>query len=53
MPIWAEEELDRLSKNFDIATLTDDDIELLRVELTKLGLDDYFAETLSKMAAPR
>ncbi|TCR07237.1 AAA family ATPase [Neorhizobium sp. JUb45] len=53
MPIWAEEELYKVSKAFDINNLTEGNIEQMRSQLTQLGLDDYFAETLARMAANR
>jgi hypothetical protein len=50
MPIWAEEEIERISENFNINTVTAEDIALLRGQLAQAGLGEYYPEALARMA---
>ncbi|MBB3149763.1 hypothetical protein FHS21_006217 [Phyllobacterium trifolii] len=53
LPLWAEDEIEAISENFEITKLTADKIVALRSRLEQSGLGEYYSEALSRMANRR
>lgn len=49
MPLWAEDELEIIIKEFDINTLDKAGIKTLRYKLSESGLSEFYPEALRKM----
>lgn len=50
LPLWAESDIARIASGFDVESLTSEKIESIRSQLGRVGLSDYYAETLSRIA---
>lgn len=53
LPLWAETEIENVVTEFSIDTLTAGQISLLRSRLEQVGLGDYYAEALGRIAQRR
>jgi AAA15 family ATPase/GTPase len=53
LPLWAENELDVIVKDFTIAEMTSTEISRLRANLVEVGLGDYYADALTRIAHQR
>ena len=49
MPLWAERELDGIVSRFASMPISESSFDLLRSQLAKIGLADYFPQTLGKI----
>jgi len=50
MPMWAEDELRRITSDLSVESLTDQGIAALRLRLEEAGLDEFYPEALSQIA---
>jgi predicted ATPase len=53
MPIWAEDQLDRIALLFSSKPINDASLVELRRELKKVGLQEFVPDTLSKLSKNR
>jgi hypothetical protein len=53
LPEWAEDDLRRISGEFQIESLSSADISRLRERLDQVGLGEYYPEALRRIAEPR
>lgn len=53
LPLWAEAEIDEIAKDFSIVEMNAEEISKLRANLTQVGLGDYYADALSRIAQQR
>jgi energy-coupling factor transporter ATP-binding protein EcfA2 len=53
MPEWVEEDLDGIVQRYKGRKLTAELLDSLRRELTSLGFDEYYPETLAEIARPQ
>ncbi len=50
LPLWAESEIESIVEDFEISDLTGDRIDQLRSRLGQVGLGDYYADALTRIA---
>ncbi len=49
MPFWAEEILNEITRKYSALEVTKENLDNLRAELTKIGLDGYIPETIAEV----
>lgn len=49
MPFWAEEILNEITQKYSVLEVTKENLDNLRVELTKIGLDRYIPGTIAEV----
>lgn len=49
MPFWAEEILNEITRKYSVLEVTKENLDNLRDELTKIGLDGYIPETIAEV----
>ncbi|WP_321395879.1 AAA family ATPase [Emcibacter sp.] len=50
MPIWAEDELEKIIRKYAKKDINADELRNLKIELGNIGLSDYFPDAINKIA---